>query len=102
MVGRKREMIKSGAHRIAPQEIEAVLAAHPQVDEAAVVGHPDEILGEAIVAFVSACPGAAIDSQEILLWCRQRLPAYKVPRAVRLLTEFRRNGSGKIDKRIAA
>lgn len=102
VVGRKREMIKSGAHRIAPQEIEAVLAAHPRVDEAAVVGRPDEILGEAIVAFVSACPGCTVDSQEIIHWCRQQLPAYKVPRAIRLLTEFRHNGSGKIDKRALA
>jgi len=99
VVGRKREMIKSGAHRIAPQEIESVLTTHPQVDEAAVVGHPDEILGEAIVAFVSACPGEQLDGQAILHWCRQRLPAYKVPGAVHCLQEFQRNGSGKIDKR---
>jgi acyl-CoA synthetase (AMP-forming)/AMP-acid ligase II len=99
VVGRKREMIKSGAHRIAPQEIESVLAAHPQVDEAAVVGQPDEMLGEAIHAFVSACPGQQLDSQEVLRWCRQRLPAYKMPKAIVLLKEFSRNGSGKIDKR---
>lgn len=99
VVGRKREMIKSGAHRIAPQEIEAVLAAHPQVDEAAVVGHPDEILGETIIAFVSACPGEQVDGQEILRWCQQRLPAYKVPRSVRCMNELPRNGAGKINKR---
>jgi long-chain acyl-CoA synthetase len=99
VVGRKREMIKSGAHRIAPQEIEAVLAGHPQVEEGAVVGHPDEILGEAIVAFVTARHGQQLDSQEILHWCRQRLPTYKVPGSVHVLKEFQRNGSGKIDKR---
>ncbi len=99
VVGRNREMIKSGAHRIAPQEIEAVLAAHPQVDEAAVVGYPDEMLGETITAFVTGCPGQQLERQEVLRWCRQRLPAYKVPGAIHWLPEFTRNGSGKIDKR---
>ena len=102
IVGRKREMIKSAAHRIAPQEIEAVLTAHPHIDEAAVVGRPDAILGEAIVAFVSARLGAQPDRQEILRWCQHRLPAYKVPGQIHLQAEFRRNGSGKIDKRALA
>jgi long-chain acyl-CoA synthetase len=98
VVGRKREMIKSGAHRISPKEIEEALVEHPSVHEAAVVGVPDEILGDAIVAFVTPRPGSAVEPPAVLEWCRERLPAYKVPTAIRILREFPRNTSGKIDK----
>jgi acyl-CoA synthetase (AMP-forming)/AMP-acid ligase II len=98
VVGRKREMIKSGAHRIAPHEIEETLLEYVAVHEAAVVGMPDEILGEIIVAFVTLRPGQQQDESAIRAWCAQRLPPYKVPAVVRTLREFPRNGSGKIDK----
>jgi long-chain acyl-CoA synthetase len=98
VAGRKREMIKSGAHRISPKEIEEALVEHPAIHEAAVVGVPDEILGEAIVAFVTLRPGQRQDGTSILEWCRGRLPSYKVPGSLRTLPEFPRNTSGKIDK----
>ncbi|MBM4091694.1 MAG: long-chain fatty acid--CoA ligase, partial [Planctomycetes bacterium] len=98
VVGRSREMIKSGAHRIAPKEIEEVLLEHPHVHEAAVVGIPDEILGESIAAFVSARPGRRPDVRDILNWCRTKLPPHKVPGDVRVLDEFQRNAAGKINK----
>lgn len=99
VVGRKREMIKSGAHRISPMEIEETLVEHPAVDEAAVVGFPDEILGEAIAAFVTLRPGTE-DGQTASLaeWCRRNLPSHKVPGQINILDEFPRNASGKIDK----
>jgi long-chain acyl-CoA synthetase len=98
VAGRKREMIKSGAHRISPKEIEEALVEHPAVHEAAVVGMPDDILGEAIVAFVTLRPGQQQDGVSIQEWCQGRLPSYKVPGTVRTLPEFPRNASGKIDK----
>jgi acyl-CoA synthetase (AMP-forming)/AMP-acid ligase II len=99
VVGRKREMIKSGAHRISPKEIEEILVEHPGVDEGAVIGLPDEILGEAIVAFVTLRPESEDSQPEAILdWCRRRLPPYKVPERIRVLAEFPRNASGKIDK----
>jgi len=98
VVGRKREMIKSGAHRISPIEIEEILVEHPAVDEAAAIGLPDEILGEAIVAFVTLRPDASGDPTELAEWCRRRLPPYKVPGRFGVLAEFPRNASGKIDK----
>jgi long-chain acyl-CoA synthetase len=99
VVGRKREMIKSGAHRISPKEIEEVLVEHSGVDEAAVIGRPDEILGEAIVAFVTLRPGTTDGRPDsVLEWCRRHLPPYKVPERISVLTEFPRNASGKIDK----
>jgi long-chain acyl-CoA synthetase len=99
VVGRKREMIKSGAHRISPKEIEEILAEHPAVAEAAVIGRPDEILGEAVVAFVTLRPGGvSVDSEPLLDWCRGRLPSFKVPARVQVLEELPRNTSGKTDK----
>lgn len=98
VVGRSREMIKSGAHRIAPKEIEEILLEHPDVHEAAVVGVPDEILGEAIAAFVSPRSSASPNAQAILDWCRRRLPSHKVPGMLRVIEDFERNASGKINK----
>lgn len=100
VVGRKREMIKAGAHRIAPMEIEETLVEHPQVDEAAVIGSPDEILGEAICAFISPRPGESLAPDDVLRWCKERLPSYKMPHRIQIVQEFRRNASGKIDKQV--
>lgn len=98
IVGRSREMIKSGAHRISPKEIEETLQEHAAVHEVAVVGIPDEILGESIVAFISAQSPEGISEKKLIDWCRQRLPAHKVPNLVRFVQDFPRNASGKIDK----
>ena len=98
LVGRRDELIKSGAHRIAPKEIEETLTMHPQIHEAAVVGVPDEILGEAICAFVSPRPDQRPDSLTLVAWCKTCLPSHKVPGSVRIVRELRRNAAGKIDK----
>ena len=98
VVGRSREMIKSGAHRISPKEIEEILAEHPQVHEAAVLGMPDEMLGEKIVAFVSPRDDQSLTTDEMLLWCKRHLPAHKVPGEIQVVCELRRNASGKVDK----
>ncbi|HEX4824864.1 MAG TPA: class I adenylate-forming enzyme family protein [Candidatus Polarisedimenticolaceae bacterium] len=99
VVGRKREMIKSGAHRISPKEIEETLVEHPAVDEAAVLGVEDEILGEAIMAFVTPRPGTVDARSDVLTdWCRRKLPLHKVPGRIDIVAELPRNASGKIDK----
>jgi acyl-CoA synthetase (AMP-forming)/AMP-acid ligase II len=102
LLGRKREMIKSGAHRVSPREIEEVLLESPEVDEVAVVGVPDEYLGEAIVAHLTARPGSSPSEEDLLELCRERLPAHKVPREVRLRGDLPRNPAGKIDKKALA
>jgi len=79
---RKTEMIKSGAHRIAPREIEEVLLKDQAVFEAAVVGRPDGILGESISAFVVLKEGASASSQDLLRLCHENLPPYKMPREI--------------------
>lgn len=99
LVGRKREMIKSGAHRISPREIEETLLECPEVDEVAVVGVADEYLGEAIVAHLSARPGRTPSEEMLLEFCRDRLPAHKLPREIRIRRELPRSPAGKIDKK---
>jgi len=99
VVGRIREMIKSGAHRISPLEIENVLLQHPAIHEAAVLGHPDETLGETIGAYVVLDPGSDVVVEEgILEWCRTHLAPYKVPHSLLILEELPHHSSGKIDK----
>lgn len=102
LVGRKREMIKSGAHRISPREIEETLLESPEVDEVAVVGAPDEYLGEAIVAYISVRPGRTPSEEGLLEFCRERLPPHKLPREIRIRAELPRSPAGKIDKKALA
>lgn len=98
VVGRKREMIKCGAHRISPKEIEETLMEHPEVHEVAVIGVPDEILGEAIQAFVVLREGRTLAEPEIRAFAATRLPEYKIPAAIRIRTDLPKNPSGKIQK----
>ena len=99
LAGRAREQIKSGAHRIHPKEIEDAILEHPAVHEAAVVGVPDETLGESIRAFVVPRAGAQLDDEAVLAHCRTRLPAYKVPKSVVFRDELPKGPTGKIQKR---
>ncbi len=99
IVGRKKEMIKSGAHRISPKEIEEHLAEHPDVLESAVIGVPDELLGEAIVAFVVLVEGSDLDERGAQRFLMEHVAEYKVPRYVRIVSELPKNESGKVQKR---
>lgn len=102
IVGRKKEMIKSGAQRVSPKEIEEVLMAHPLVIEAAVIGVPDPLLGEAIRAFVVANEEGIARPDlvaQLLQHAGRHLPDYKVPGEIDLRSELPKSASGKIDKR---
>ena len=98
IVGRKRERIKRGGYSVFPAEVEAVLLTHPAVAEAAVVGVPDDALGEEIAAFVALKPGAGTGADELIAWCRERLAAFKYPRRVTLLVALPRSATGKVLK----
>jgi long-chain acyl-CoA synthetase len=98
LVDRERDMIKCGGHRVAAAEIESVIAQLPRVVEAAVVGAPHEVLGEAIVAFVSTTGEDADGAPDVLGHCRRRLPLAKMPTAVVHVRELPHNGRGKIVK----
>jgi acyl-CoA synthetase (AMP-forming)/AMP-acid ligase II len=99
LVGRSKEMIKSGAHRISPREIEELIATVPGVDDVAVIGVEDELLGQTIKACVIAPDDDALRRQ-ILRLCREKLPLYKMPKAVDFYREFPRTASGKIQKHL--
>jgi long-chain acyl-CoA synthetase len=94
--GRNSEMIKSGAYRISPAEIEEVLLQHPQVQEAGVVGVDDPILGQRICAMVTLKEAGRTTSQELLAHCAQWLVQYKRPKSVVVVAALPKSPSGKI------
>lgn len=98
IVDRIKDMIIRGGENIYPKEIENVLHAAPEVLEAAVVGGPDPVYGEVVVAFVSARPDSAIDVEDLLGRCRAELAKIKVPVALHVLDALPKNPVGKIDK----
>ena len=95
LVGRAKEILKIGGHRVSPVEMEVVLAEHSAVAEAAVVGAPDAVQGEVAVAFIVLRAGAAATEADLRRFCRERLPAHKVPSQVEFLEAIPRNTSGK-------
>ena len=96
IVGRRSEIIKSGGHRIGPQEIEEVVAAIPGVTECAVVGVPDALLGQSIAVFVVRSHGAELDEAGVKRGCFQELPRFKVPSHVRFVPSLPRSDRGKL------
>jgi long-chain acyl-CoA synthetase len=99
IVDRKKDMVIRGGFNVYPREVEEVLYQHPAVVEAAVVGRPDERLGEEVVAYVTVRAEAAPEPAELVEFCKQRLAAYKYPRAVHILDDLPRNATGKVLKR---
>jgi acyl-CoA synthetase (AMP-forming)/AMP-acid ligase II len=98
ITGRLGDMFIVGGFNAYPAEIEQLLSAHPGVSEAAVIGVPDERLGEVGRAFVVARRGCAPTAAELIDWCRSRLAGFKVPRAVEFVPELPRTASGKVAK----
>ncbi|WP_149360925.1 acyl-CoA synthetase [Lolliginicoccus suaedae] len=97
IVGREStDLIKSGGYRIGAGEIENILLDHPAVDEVAVVGVPDDDLGQRIVAHVV---GSDADPDELIDWVGQRVSAHKRPREVRIVPSLPRNAMGKVQKK---
>jgi len=97
-VDRKKYLIKTGGENVYPAEVEAVLAAHPAVQEVCVVGVPDAFWGETIKAVVVLTPGEALDAPDVVEWCRERLAGFKRPRYVQFLPveEMPRSTTGKL------
>lgn len=99
ITGRLREMIIVGGENVYPREVEDVLLRVPELQEAAVVGVPDERRGEMPVAFVVARPGAEVDGKALRAFCAENLAAYKVPRRIELRDELPKTLTGKVFKR---
>jgi long-chain acyl-CoA synthetase len=99
VVDRKKDLIIRGGYNVYPREVEEVLYEHPAVAEVAVIGKPDERLGEEVVAVISLKLGAHATQEELTAFCRERLAAYKYPREFRLVEELPKGPTGKILKK---
>ena len=98
IVDRSKDMIIRGGENIYPREIEEVLNAHGGVLECAVIGIPDEVRGEEVLAVVAPRPGAELDGDELRAFAAERLAAFKVPRRVEVRAALPKNATGKILK----
>ncbi|MBZ5495998.1 MAG: acyl-CoA ligase (AMP-forming), exosortase A system-associated [Acidobacteriia bacterium] len=96
-VGRRDTMIKSSGFRISPTEVEEVLFQSGLVRGAAVIGLPDEVLGQHIKAFVVAKEGSMVDVDALLTFCAERMPRHMIPKVVECLEELPKTTSGKVD-----
>ncbi|MFM8972293.1 MAG: class I adenylate-forming enzyme family protein [Actinomycetota bacterium] len=94
--GRLGAMVNRGGLKVSPDEVEEVLRAHPDVDDAAVAGRPDDRLGEVPRAWLVLRPGAVLDADALAAWCRDRLAPYKVPAGWTACAELPRNEIGKL------
>jgi fatty-acyl-CoA synthase len=99
IVGRKKDMIITGGENVYPLEIEHWLAAHPEVDEVAVIGLPDEKWGELVAAFIVQKHPQPLDEQELIAYCERKLGRYKIPKKFISLNELPKTHVGKIDKK---
>jgi amino acid adenylation domain-containing protein len=98
-VGRRDDMIKSRGERVSAREVEGVLCSMQGVSEAAVVGVPDELLGEAVKAFVATAPGVHLTPAQVQRYCQQNLETFMVPKHVEVVSRLPRTPHGKVDKR---
>jgi acyl-CoA ligase (AMP-forming) (exosortase A-associated) len=96
-VGRRDTMIKSSGFRISPTEVEEALFSSGKLRGAAVIGIPDELLGQTIKAFVSPRDGEPLDTAGLLAHCAQKLPRYMVPKNIEVLQDLPKTSSGKVD-----
>lgn len=96
-VGRRDNMIKSSGFRISPTEVEEVLFQSNKLQHAAIIGVPDEILGQSIKAFVVPKEGESLDVQALLAFCAEKLPRHMIPKMVEVLNTLPKTPSGKID-----
>ncbi|TGD12345.1 AMP-binding protein [Brevibacterium sp. S111] len=99
IVDRKKDMINASGFKVWPREVEDVLYMHPAVQEAAVVGIPDDYRGEDVAAFVTLQPGAEATAEEIMTFCRTKLASYKAPHQVSFIDQLPKTSSGKILRR---
>jgi acyl-CoA synthetase (AMP-forming)/AMP-acid ligase II len=99
IVGRSKNIIKSGGFRISPKEIEDLILTLPEVTGCVVIGLPDEIMGEAVSAvFQTPCPDKERVKKDIVTLCTGRLPSYKAPKYIDCIEEYPLNSSNKVDR----
>jgi len=97
--GRLKDMIKPGGENVAALEVEMFLLQHPAVHQAAVVGVPDDDLGEAVMAIIEVTEGHTLSEADLIAYCRGRIANFRIPRHIRFVAEWPMTGSGKLLKR---
>ncbi len=95
----RADLIVSGGENVYPAEIEAVLLAHPDVEEAGVCRQPDPQWGQVPIAFVHLCNGRATSTDDLIAYTMQHLARYKLPRMIYFTDQLPRNSSGKLLRR---
>ena len=98
ITGRLKDMIIRGGENVYPREIEEFLYTHPKIADVQVIGVPDERFVEEVMAWVMLKPGATADEEEIREFCKGKIAHYKIPRYVKMATEFPMTVTGKIQK----
>jgi fatty-acyl-CoA synthase len=101
MLGRDSMVVNTGGEKVFVEEVEAVLARHPAVADALVVGRPSERFGDEVVAVVAPVDGATIDPHELRQFVAAEIARFKAPRAVVVCDDVRRHANGKADYRWA-
>jgi long-chain acyl-CoA synthetase len=99
IVDRKKDLIIRGGFNVYPRDVEDALVEHPAVQVAGVVGRPDPVHGEEVVAFVSLHSDATVTSEDLIGWARQRIGGYKYPRELQILDSVPLTPVGKIDRK---
>jgi acyl-CoA synthetase (AMP-forming)/AMP-acid ligase II len=102
VVGRRNDVILRGGANVYPAEVEQALCAHPAVAEAAVIGQPDERLGEVPLAFIRVRDGVELTAEDLIAHCTGRLARYKIPVEIRFVADLPRNAMGKVIKKALA
>ena len=99
VTGRDKDLIIRGGVNISPLEIDSLLLQHADLIEVATIGIPDAIYGEEVVSYVVARPGARVDVDELLRYCRTVLPAFKAPKHILLSDALPKTERGKLDRK---
>jgi long-chain acyl-CoA synthetase len=100
LVDRKDDLIISSGFNVYPGQVEEVLKRHPKIKDAAVIGAPDRIKGQAILAVIVLKEGMQGDKQEFLNYCKENVPDYRMPKTIFFHDEIPRDPAGKIQKRV--
>ncbi len=93
---RKKDIIIRGGENVSPREVEEVLLQMPQILDVGVIGIPDKVYGEEIKAFCVIKKDETVTSEEIIAFCRQKLPTFKIPKAVQMVDALPKNLLGKL------
>jgi crotonobetaine/carnitine-CoA ligase len=99
-VDRNKDMIKRAGENISSMEIENILSGHPSVQACAVVGEPDHLREEAVIAYIKIYEGQQVTDDDLRQFCEQYLSYFKVPQEFRVIDDFPRTSIGKIQKNL--